>query len=233
MHANNEVGTIQDLPALVNLAHSAGARFHTDACQSFCKIPLNVATLPVDLVTINAHKVHGPKGVGALYVRPGLALAPLMHGGGHEDGRRSGTLNVPGIAGFGAAVAAFGTDDGARMAELTRHLLARLRRHHPDLRVHGEGPAGAGNILNIAKPGRSGKVLFMELDRRGVSVSSSSACHSTKLTPSHVLLAMGFDDTEADEGLRISIGRFTTQAQIDVFSEALLDILRAPAGPTD
>ena len=228
MHANNEVGTVQDLVSLGELSHRVGALFHTDACQSFCKVPLDVGSMPVDLVTINAHKVHGPKGVGALYVRPGVAIAPLQHGGGHEGGLRSGTLNVPGIAGFGAAVEAFAAEDGPRMTAMMVQLVEEVRGQHPNLRVNGMGPTGVGNILNISIPGRSGKVLFMSLDRVGIAVSSSSACHSTKLTPSHVLLAMGYTETEADEGLRVSCGRFTTTDEVTLFRDALFELLRRP-----
>jgi len=225
MHANNEVGTLQPMEALGRVCREAGVLFHTDACQSFCKVPLDVGALPIDLVTINGHKVHGPKGVGALYIRPGVELMPLLHGGGHEEGMRSGTLNVPGIAGFGVAVESYPTADGPRMADLTRTLLGWLEKALPELRVNGEGADGVGNILNISVPGRSGKDLFMELDRRGIAVSSSSACNAAKLTPSHVLLAMGYSPLEADEALRISLGRFTTLADLGELRDTLVDIV--------
>ena len=225
MQANNEVGTVQPLSQLGRICQEYGALLHTDACQSFCKVPLDVGELPVDLITINAHKVHGPKGVGALWVRPGVALTPLQHGGGHEGGLRSGTLNVAGIAGFGEAVSRYGIDDAPRMTHQARALLDRLRTAIPSLRLNGEGPDGAGNILNISVPGISGKQLFMDLDRRGIAVSSSSACHATKLTPSHVLLAMGYDPEQADEALRISLGRFTTDTDLDAIFHALVDLV--------
>jgi cysteine desulfurase len=116
MHANNEVGTVQPLRELAQICREHGTLLHTDACQSFCKVPLDVSEIAVDLITVNAHKVHGPKGVGALWARPGVELTPLQHGGGHEGGLRSGTLNVAGIAGFGEAVLRFGTDEAPRMA---------------------------------------------------------------------------------------------------------------------
>ena len=232
MHANNEVGTLQPLHAIGEVCRAAGVLLHTDACQSFCKVPLDASALPIDLITINGHKVHGPKGVGALYVRPGVALSPLFHGGGHEEGMRSGTLNVPGIAGFGTAVHVYPPADGPRMAALTRTLLGWLNEALPGVRVNGAGPDGVGNILNISVPGHSGKALFMALDRRGVAVSSSSACHATKLTPSHVLLAMGYSDEQADEALRISLGRFTTRADIEALRDTLVDIVHtASAAP--
>ena len=232
MHANNEVGTLQPLAELGQICRASGVLFHTDACQSFCKVPLDVGALPIDLVTINGHKVHGPKGVGALCIRPGVQLAPLLHGGGHEEGMRSGTLNVPGIAGFGTAVVQYAEGDGPRMKALASELLDQLRARIPGLRINGQGPSGVGNILNIAVPGLSGKLLFMELDRRGIAVSSSSACHATKLTPSHVLLAMGYDPEAADEALRISLGRFTTPADLEALRDTLVDIVQNQSATT-
>lgn len=228
MHANNELGTLQDLAAIGAVCHARGARLHTDACQSFCKVPLDVSALPVDLVTINAHKVHGPKGVGALYVRPGTPLVPLQHGGGHEGGLRSGTLNTPGIAGFGAAVARYDEAEGDRLRGLAADLLAALRRDLPTLRVNGAGvdPDGVGNILNLSIPGLSGKQLFMALDRRGIAVSSSSACNAAKLTPSHVLLALGHAPVVADEALRVSLGRFTNPDDLAALRATLVAVVR-------
>lgn len=228
MHANNEVGTVQPLRELAQICREHGTLLHTDACQSFCKVPLDVSEIAVDLITVNAHKVHGPKGVGALWARPGVELTPLQHGGGHEGGLRSGTLNVAGIAGFGEAVLRFGTDEAPRMASQARAFLQRLRAAIPSLRLNGEGPDGAGNIINISVPGLSGKQLFMDLDRRGIAVSSSSACHATKLTPSHVLLAMGYEPQEADEALRISLGRFTKTTDLDALYHALIDLIALP-----
>ncbi len=225
MHANNETGVLQDLQALGAICREAGVLFHSDACQSFCKTDINLSALPVDLLTINAHKIHGPKGVGALVKHPKVPITPLFHGGGHEDGQRSGTLNAPGIVGFGAAVAAYAPHDVRQMRSLANDWLTDLRARIPSLRVNGHGPAGIGNIINIAIPGHSGKALFMALDRAGIAVSSSSACHSTKLTPSHVLLAMGQSPVVADEALRVSLGRFTTAAELRRLTESLLTLV--------
>ncbi len=225
MHVNNEVGTVQPLADLGALCRDRGVLFHSDACQGFLKEDLDLSTLPVDLLTINAHKVHGPKGVGALYRRPGVRLTPLLHGGGHEEGRRSGTLNVAGIAGFGEAVVRYTAAEAARVRALRDDLLRRLAAHLPRLRVNSPTVGAVCNIVNVSAPGHSGKKIFMALDRRGVQVSSSSACHSTKLTPSHVLLAMGMDDRQADEALRISVGRFTRPEDLDALLDALKDVL--------
>ncbi|RME21358.1 MAG: cysteine desulfurase [Deltaproteobacteria bacterium] len=227
MHVNNEVGTIQPLAELGAVCRDRGVLFHSDACQGFLKETLDLSTLPVDLLTINAHKVHGPKGVGALYQRPGVELTPLLHGGGHESGRRSGTLNVAGIAGFGEAVVRYTADEVDRIGALRDLLVTRLSTRIPDLRIHSPPTGAVCNIVNLAVPGHSGKKLFMALDRRGIQVSSSSACHSTKLTPSHVLLAMGLDDRQADEALRVSLGRFTRPEDLDALVDALVDILES------
>jgi cysteine desulfurase len=229
MHANNEVGTLQPLAELGAMCREHGVLFHTDACQSFLKVDIDLSTLPVDLLSINAHKVHGPKGVGALYTRPGVTLTPLLHGGGHEQGLRSGTLNVGGIAGFGEAVERFGPDDVARIRGLRDGLLASLHQIAPTLVVQTPVDEAVCNIANISVPGHSGKSLFRALDRRGFRVSASSACHSTQLTPSHVLLAMGLDEAAADQALRVSLGRFTTGVQLSAFVEALGHILKAPS----
>lgn len=233
MHANNEVGTIQPLAALGQLCRDHGVLLHTDACQSFLKVPIDLAALPVDLLSINAHKVHGPKGVGALYIRPGVTLTPMLHGGGHENGLRAGTLNVPGIAGFGEAVERFTAHELDRIAELRAHLLGRLARDLPQHRRNSPDADALCNIVNVDIPGHTGKTLFQALDRRGIRVSSSSACHSTKLTPSPVLLAMGLDAPTADRALRISLGRFNTVDEVDALMDALVDIVAhaAPVAP--
>ncbi len=225
MHANNEVGTLQPVAAIGALCRERGVLFHTDACQSFLKVPIDLKALPIDFLTLNAHKVHGPKGVGALYARAGVTLAPLLHGGGHERNLRSGTLNVAGIAGFGEAVARYPDTENARIAGLRTYLLHALHTAFPDLRENSPSTDCIGNIVNVSFPGRSGKWLFQELDRRNIQVSASSACHSTKLTPSHVLLAMGQDPQTADEALRISLGRFNTPSDITALCDALVALL--------
>lgn len=228
LHVNNEVGTIQPIAEIGALCRAHGVLFHTDACQSFLKVPIDLSALHVDVLTLNAHKVHGPKGVGAMYIREGVTLEPLLHGGGHERNQRSGTLNVAGIAGFGEAAARWPDAEQDRVTALRGALLDALRALHPALRLNSPAEGCVPNIVNVSFPGRSGKWLFQQLDRRGVQVSASSACHSTKLTPSHVLLAMGHTPESADEALRISLGRFTTQADVDALVAALRVILAPP-----
>jgi len=224
MHVNNETGAIQPLAEIGRVCRDRGVLFHSDACQGFLKAPLAPRAWGLDLVTLNAHKVHGPKGVGALWVREGVRIAPLLHGGGHEAGLRSGTVNVPGIAGFGEAVARYGETDVARMRVLKSRLVEGLARAFPALRWNGPPDLTACAVVNFSLPGHTGKWLFQQLDRRGIHVSPSSACHSTKLTPSHVLLAMGRTDEEANAALRVSIGRFTTADDVDRLLAALAEV---------
>jgi cysteine desulfurase len=225
MHANNEVGTVQPLQEIAQVCHDMGTLLHVDACQGFLKAPLDVAGWGLDLVTLSSHKVHGPKGVGALVIGDGITLTPLLHGGDHELGKRSGTLNAPGIAGFAEAAVQYTPSEVARITELRDGLLGWLRENVAGLTVHGPGEQGICSILNVGIPGWSGKELAKALDRNGVLVSASSACHSTLLTPSHVLIAMGFTEAQADSALRISLGRFTTDAELQGFRRALLSIL--------
>lgn len=220
-HANNETGVIQPVGEIGRLCRAAGVLFHVDASQGFRKAPLNVVTDAVDLLTVSSHKLHGPKGVGLLYVRDGVVLVPLLHGGGHERGIRGGTMNAPAIAGFGEAVLRYTPAESARVAALQADFEARLRARFPGVRILGDEVARIPTVTNVAFPGRSGKAAFLELDRRGILVSASSACHSTLLTPSHVLLAMGASDDQANEALRISFGRTTTTADVDALIDAL------------
>jgi cysteine desulfurase len=224
-HANSEVGTVQPIDAIGRLCRARGVLFHTDACQSFLREPLPLEH--VDLVTVNAHKIHGPKGVGALWVRRGVKLAPLLHGGGHESGMRSGTLNAPAIAGFGEAVRRFDREAPERMKKLRDQLHAGFREAFPNGRIHGAPSARLCSNSNLGIPGVQGKRLLEELDKRGVRISTSSACHSTKLTPSFVLKAMGYTDEEAHEAIRLTLGRFTTARDIERVLGALVELARA------
>jgi len=213
--ANNETGVLQPLGDIGAQCRERGILLHVDASQGFCKVPLDVRTVPVDLITASSHKLHGPKGVGLLYVREGLELIPLLHGGGHESGVRGGTLNTPGIAGFGEAVVQYNRADIERISALRDRFELQLRRRIPSLRVHGAEAPRVATISNFAVPGVSGKALFLDLDRRGVQVSASSACHSTLLTPSPVLIAMGYSEAQANEAVRVSFGRTTTPDDVD------------------
>lgn len=217
MHVNNETGVIQDISALGALCHARDILFHVDATQSVGKLPLDVSTLPVDLMSFSAHKLYGPKGIGALWVRrkPKLQIDAQMHGGGHERGMRSGTLPVHQIVGMGEAYRIAReemADESARLATL-RHQLWQGISTLSDVQLNGSLEQGAPNILNISFAHVDGESLIMAL--KDLALSSGSACTSASLEPSYVLRAMGVDQQLAYSSLRFSLGRFTTQEEID------------------
>lgn len=217
MHVNNETGVIQDIAALGALCHARDILFHVDATQSVGKLPLDVSTLPVDLMSFSAHKLYGPKGIGALWVRrkPKLQIDAQMHGGGHERGMRSGTLPVHQIVGMGEAYRIAReemADESARLATL-RHRLWQGISTLSDVQLNGSLEQGAPNILNISFAHVDGESLIMAL--KDLALSSGSACTSASLEPSYVLRAMGVDQQLAYSSLRFSLGRFTTQEEID------------------
>lgn len=226
MAANNEVGTIQPLERVVAAAAAHGVPVFTDAVQAVGKLPIDVRRSGVDLLALSAHKLHGPKGVGALWVRRGTRLAPLLLGGAHEGGRRAGTENVPAIVGFGKACAlARGRweADAERVRALRDRLEAGIRARLPDVRVHGHPRRRLPNTLSVGFPGVEGESLLMNLDLLGVAVSTGSACNVGSLRPSHVLVAMGRPPEEAHAAIRLSLGRTNTEAEIDRAVEALAE----------
>jgi len=218
MHANNEIGTIQPIAELARLAHERGALFHTDAVQTAGKIALDVKALGVDLASISAHKFYGPKGVGALWIRRGLRLLPLMSGGKHERSRRAGTENVAGIAGMGEAAtiarAKMG-DETPRLTALRDRLEETVLRVVPGTAVNGARGARVANTTNISFDRVEAESLLIALDLEGVAVSTGSACSSGTLEPSHVLKAMGFPAHRAQNSIRFSLGAANTEAEID------------------
>jgi cysteine desulfurase len=225
MAVNNEIGVIQDLAALVPIAKGAGALFHTDAAQAAGKIPLDVAALGVDLLSISGHKLYGPKGVGALYVRrrPRVRLSPLFSGGGQERGLRSGTLATPLIVGLGEAcriAASEMAEEAARLGSLRDSLHRRLAEALPGLKLNGSAAARIPGNLNLTFP----RTQAAELMARApdLCVSTGSACSSAGVEPSYVLRALGLSDQEASRTLRIGLGRFTSAADIDYAAAALI-----------
>ncbi len=217
MLANNEVGTLQPVREIARIAHDHGALMHTDAVQAVGKILVNADELEVDLLSLSAHKFYGPKGVGALYIRRGTRLEPWMRGGGQENRRRAGTLNVPGIVGLGAAAALAATRMHAE-AERQRELVERLWEGLsviPQATRNGDPKKRLPNILNVRFAGVEGEAILMYLDMQGVQVASGSACATDSLEPSHVLLAMGVPQEEAHGSIRFSLGCETTAADID------------------
>jgi cysteine desulfurase len=228
--ANGEIGTVQPLAEIGRICRERGVLLHTDAAQAVGKLPLDVQALGVDLLSFCAHKLYGPKGVGALYVRearPRIRLEPLLHGGGHERGRRSGTIPVPLVVGFARAVELCLADLGAeaaRLAALRDRLWEGLRRGIADVRRNG--PAGGrlpGN-LNVALPGCDAGALIVALPR--VALSMGSACASASGEPSHVLRALGLADTLARSALRFGLGRSNTEEQIDWVAARLCEEVR-------
>lgn len=222
MHANNEVGTIYPVKEIAAVAHRRGVFVHTDAVQSLGKIPVDVRDLDADLMTISAHKLYGPKGIGALYVRKGTEIEPILHGGGQERGKRPGTENVPLAVGFAKAVELAVQERDAemqRLAGLRRHLESRIRSEFPAAIVNGHPSHCLPHILNISfdssKLNIDGDVLVLNMDLQGVAVTSGSACTSGSMQPSHVLLAMGRDVKTAKATLRFAFGRSNTPDDVE------------------
>ncbi len=234
MAVNNETGVVQDIPGLAGRAKKAGALFHTDAAQAAGKIPLNVRDWGVDLLSLSAHKVYGPKGSGALFVRrrPRVRLAPLFSGGGQERGLRSGTLPTPLVVGFGEAcrlAAEALTDEPGTIAGLRARLWAQLSRDLPELRLNGSRSARIAGNLNLTFP-RTDAQTLMRL-APDLCVSTGSACSSAELEPSYVLRAMGLTAEEAARTLRIGIGRFNSAADVDFAAASLAAAHRSAERP--
>ncbi|MCI6284955.1 cysteine desulfurase family protein [Selenomonas sp.] len=231
MMANNEVGTIEPIAELARVAHVRGALFHTDAVQAAGHIPIDAQALGIDALSLTAHKFCGPKGVGALYVRRGVAIDPLIHGGEQERGLRAGTENVPGIVGLGCAAelaAAELVAEAERLKEL-RGLLASRVQAIPGCTLHQaeDDAQRLPGILNFGITGVRHDALLIRLDRAGFAISAGSACSAGSLEPSHVLAAMGVPSERAQEAVRVSMGRFTTRADVLTFADALAQTVTA------
>ena len=233
MTANNEIGVVQPIADLARLARSRGVPLHTDAAQAAGFVPVDVEAASVDLLSLTAHKLYGPKGVGALFVRRGVAVAAMMDGGGHEAGLRSGTLNVPAIVGFGRAADICREDlagEAVRLRGLRDRLWYRLRRSLGGVTVNGSMTARLPHNLNVGIEGVNGEQLLAGLS--DVAVSSGAACTSIRRESSHVLRALGVDDALAGASIRFGLGRFNTEAEVDRVADALcvlVERLRAPA----
>jgi len=228
MHANNETGVIHDIDALGRVCREAGVLFHVDAAQSLGKLPIDVSALPLDLMSLSAHKIYGPKGVGALYVRrsPQVRLEPQIHGGGHERGLRSGTLAPHQVVGMGEALALAGErmDEDYRHVEKLRDQLREKLSVLDDIHVHGESAPRLPGHLNVAFAGVDGEMLLTALNR--VAVSSGSACTSATVEPSYVLRAMGVSDALAHSSVRFSVGRLTTLTDIEAAGDHICEVVQ-------
>ncbi|HEX4997713.1 MAG TPA: IscS subfamily cysteine desulfurase [Terriglobia bacterium] len=230
MTANNEVGVIQDIKEIGRIAREKGILFHTDAVQAAGKVPFNVNEMNVDLASLSAHKMYGPKGVGALYVRrrnPRVLLTPIIDGGGHERGMRSGTLNVPGIVGFGAAAKLARTDlakESAEMFRLRERLRLTLERELDEIYINGDLEKRLPGNLNMSFAYVEGESLLMGIN--DIAVSSGSACTSASLEPSYVLKALGVGEDLAHTSIRFGIGRFNTEEEVDYVAGRVIETVR-------
>jgi cysteine desulfurase len=233
MHANNEIGTLQPISEIGAICRERGVTFHSDAVQSVGALDFDVRKIPVDLVSLNAHKFYGPKGVGALYVRKGTRIATMQTGGGQEKGRRTGTENVAGIVGLGVAMR-IATErraaESARQAVLRDRLIAGVLARVPDAIVTGHRTERLPNNASFVFPGADGSSLIVALDLAGFAVSSGSACTSGDTEPSHVILALGIDRETAKGSLRVTVGRGTTEADVDAFLVACPDVIARVRG---
>jgi cysteine desulfurase len=230
MHANNEVGTIQPLAEIAAVAHERGALLHTDAVQSFPYLSVNVTALGADLLSVSSHKIYGPKGVGALYVKKGVSFVPCFHGGSQEREKRPGTENVPGIIGFGKAVEllqARRDDDARHTATLRDALHAQIRATVPKVVLNGHPMLRLPNNLNLSFPDTDSETLLVSLDLHGVAVSAGSACASGSIEPSHVLKALDLPPEIALSAVRFSVGRPTTVEEVATVADIVAGLLKA------
>lgn len=228
MLANNEVGTLQDIRSLTEIVHKHGAFMHTDAVQAIGKVKVDVKELNIDFLSISAHKLYGPKGIGALYVKRGAPFCPFIHGGHQEKGRRAGTENTLGIVGFGKAVEIIqrnADEDHKRIISLRDYLFEGIKATIPDIKVNTPLNKSLPNTLNISFIGAEGESILLYLDLEGIAVSTGSACSSGSLDPSHVLLSMGLPAEEAHGSIRFSLGVQNTKEEIDYVLEKLPPII--------
>jgi cysteine desulfurase len=228
MHANNEIGTIQPIAAIGRICRDNGILFHTDACQSFGKVPLNVVEQNIDLLTLNAHKIYGPKGAGVLYLRKGLQITPLLHGGGQEAGRRSSTENIPAIVGFATAAEICINEmrtEHERISRMQDYLHNFLYEYYKDYYLNGHRSKRLPHNLNFSFHGLEGEAirLLLLIDESGIAVSAGSACSSNDKSnnASHVLQAIGLNQFEARGAIRVSFGRFNTMNEVKTFTETI------------
>ncbi|HKW78376.1 MAG TPA: cysteine desulfurase family protein [Candidatus Limnocylindria bacterium] len=234
MHANNEIGTLQPLGEIGAVCRQRGVTLHSDAVQSVGALDFDVSKIPVDLVTLNAHKFYGPKGVGALYVRRGTRIATMQTGGGQEKGRRTGTENVAGVVGLGVAMRIAverRATESARQSALRDRVIEGVLARIPGALLTGHRTERLPNNASFVLPGTDGTSLVAALDLDGFAVSSGSACTSGDTEPSHVILALGIDREIAKGSLRVTVGRSTTEADVDAFLDALakvVDRVRVP-----
>lgn len=228
IHGNNEFGTIQDIKAIGKLCREKGVVFHTDASQSFGKVMIDVEKDNIDLLTISSHKIYGPKGAAALYIKKGIKVTPLLHGGGHENNLRSSTVNVPAIVGFAKATELIFADFVEENARLTRYrdlIIKTILKKIPEAKLNGHPTIRLSNNVNFSFPFAEGEALLVALDTAGIECSTGSACSSATLEPSRVIMELGATPVQAHGSLRISLGRFTTQKDVDYLLKILPEVV--------
>ncbi len=224
IHASNEIGTIQPIAEIGKICREKKVYFHTDAVQSFGKIPIDVKKMNIDLLTASSHKMYGPKGAGCLFIREGIKIEPLLHGGGQERGIRSSTVNVASIVGFAKACEICKKEmkrESKRLAKLRDKLIKSVLKNIKETKLNGHPKLRLPNNVNFSFYGIEGEALVMQLDLEGFAVSTGSACSSTKLEPSYVLLAIGLTPQKAYSSLRITLGRQTTEKQVNQLIKVL------------
>ncbi len=225
IQGNNEIGTIQNLEDIGKICRKNNIYLHADACQSYTKTKIDVNSHNIDLLTLNSHKIHGPKGIGALFIRKGVKIAPFINGGGHEKGMRSGTENVPGIVGFAEAVKIANEKDIKKMQELRDYTIKKILEI-PKTRLNGAvGEKRLCNNINVSFGDVEGEAIGQHLEGHGIYVSTGSACASHTLKKSHVLKAISLNDLEINSSIRVTISKFTTKADLDYFIDVLKKVV--------
>jgi cysteine desulfurase len=224
-HANQEIGTVQDIEAIGKLCRETGVLFHTDATHTFMRVGLDVSKVPVDLVTVAAHTIHGPKGIGGLYIRKGTPLTKWLDGGFQEFNLRAGLENIPGAVGFAKAVEIMTTEETERLQEIRDHIIERTLKEIPNSTLNGHQTQRLPQNANITFHFVEGESITLHLDMRGFAVSTGSACFSRSLEGSHVIYGIGGDHERAHGSIRFSLGRYNTRADADTVIDALAEIV--------
>ena len=226
MHANNEIGSIQPIEKIGEIAKRHNVLFHTDAVQSFTKEKIDVKKTNVDLISFSSHKIHGPKGVGALFIKKGTKLKKLSDGGHHEFNKRAGTENVPGIVGFAKAVEISKKENIEKIRKLRDHMIQEILKKIPDTKLNGSKTQRLANNINISFKYLEGESLLLHLNNKGIAVSTGSACTSDSLEPSHVITSIGVPHEEAHGSIRFTLSKYTTKEEIDYTVKNLVPIVK-------
>ncbi len=224
IHGNNEIGTVQDIEKIAKICKKKGVYFHTDAVQSFTKEKIDVKKMNIDLLSASSHKIHGPKGIGFLYIRKGVNIKKMLYGGRHENDKRAGTENIPGIVGFAKAVQL--DKKLKQIKKLRDYLIKRIEKEISDVKLNGDRNKRLVNNVNISFKYVEGEALLMHLNDRGIAVSTGSACSSQSLEPSHVLVAIGLKHEDAHGSIRFTLSRYTTKQEIDYTVRELKKVVK-------